>query len=92
MSTTATVTQSPITAENVLRLFPDINTSLIGTAHSTANDADLAGYDEEQIRLMEEVCIVVSENDEPIGSGSKKTCTLPLARRDSLHPLLHSKY
>jgi len=78
MSTTATVTQPSITAENVLRLFPDVNTSLNGTSHSTANDADLAGYDEEQIRLMEEVCIVVDENDRPIGSGSKKTCKLGL--------------
>jgi len=74
MSTTVTVTQPTITAENVSRLFPDVNTTLIGNAHSTVNDADLAGYDEEQIRLMEEVCIVVSENDTPIGSGSKKTC------------------
>lgn len=74
MSATVTVTQPAITAENVLRLFPDINTSLIGSTHSTVNDADLAGYDEEQIRLMEEVCIVIDENDKPIGSGSKKTC------------------
>ena len=76
MSTTVTQTQ-PITAENVLRLFPDVNTTLIGGERSTATqDADLAGYDEEQIRLMDEMCIVLDENDKPIGSASKKICTL----------------
>jgi len=75
MSTTVTVTQPAITADNVLRLFPEVNTSLIGAASSSNNDADLAGYDEEQIRLMDEVCIVLDENDKPIGSASKKTCT-----------------
>lgn len=78
MTTTVTVTQPSITAENVLQLFPDVNASLIGTAQSTANDTDLTGYDEEQIRLLEEVCIVISENDTPIGSCSKKTCKLGL--------------
>ena len=38
------------------------------------SDNDLQGYDEEQIRLMEEVCIVLDENDVPIGSASKKVC------------------
>ena len=66
MSTTAT-TQTraePITAETILRLFPDIDTS--GEA--------LEGHDEEQIRLMDEVCIVLDENDMPIGKASKKVC------------------
>lgn len=76
MSTTTTVTQThSITADNVIRLFPDVNTSLATTSRSSAPDADLTGYDEEQIRLMEEVCIVLDENDVPIGSASKKTCT-----------------
>ncbi|KAI9679419.1 MAG: isopentenyl-diphosphate delta-isomerase idi1 [Caeruleum heppii] len=75
MSTTTTVTQTaPITAENVLRLFPEIDTRV--TATGQASDGDLAGYDEEQIRLMDEVCIVLDENDKPIGSASKKTCHL----------------
>lgn len=71
MSTTATITQAeePITAENVLRLFPDIDTSL-----ARNSDNDLAGYDEEQIRLMDEVCIVLDQNDMPIGSASKRVC------------------
>lgn len=66
MSTT-TVTETraePITAQTILRLFPDIDTS--GEA--------LEGHDEEQIRLMDEVCIVLDENDVPIGTASKKLC------------------
>lgn len=63
-----------ITAENVLRLFPDINTSL---ATSSREASELEGYDEEQVRLMDEVCIVLDEDDQPIGSASKKTCTPP---------------
>ncbi|TVY45362.1 Isopentenyl-diphosphate Delta-isomerase [Lachnellula subtilissima] len=67
MSTTTTVTQTePITAQNILRLFPDIDTSSAG----------LDGHDEEQIRLMDEVCIVLDENDKPIGNFSKKICHL----------------
>lgn len=70
MSSTTTQTQA-ITADNILRLFPEINTSL---AHAAAN-SELDGYDEEQVRLMEEVCIVLDEDDNPIGSASKKICT-----------------
>ena len=74
-TTTTTVAQpQPITAENILRLFPQINTSL-ANATSATHDNDLDGYDEEQIRLMDEVCIVLDENDLPIGSASKKVCT-----------------
>jgi len=61
---TETVTAQPITAQHILRLFPDIDTS---------GDA-LDGHDEEQIRLMDEVCIVTDENDVPIGKASKKIC------------------
>lgn len=35
---------------------------------------DLKEYDEEQVRLMEEMCIVVDENDKRVGADSKKTC------------------
>lgn len=34
----------------------------------------LDGYDEEQVRLMEERCILVDENDKTYGEGSKKRC------------------
>jgi isopentenyl-diphosphate delta-isomerase len=63
---TATTTAEPITADSILRLFPDIDTS----------GAALEGHDEEQIRLMDEVCIVLDENDMPIGTASKKLCHL----------------
>lgn len=65
MSNTTTLTSSePITAQSILRLFPDIDTS----------SAELDGHDAEQIRLMDEVCIVLDENDKPIGNFSKKIC------------------
>ena len=69
--------QSP-SAQHILRLFPEINTHLATQAqtNSVTQDADLSGYDEEQIRLMDEVCIVLDEDDNPIGSASKKICHL----------------
>jgi isopentenyl-diphosphate Delta-isomerase len=72
MSTTTTTTETaPISAETILRLFPDIDTT----------SEALSGHDEEQIRLMDEVCIVLDENDVPIGKASKKICmhALPTA-------------
>lgn len=64
MSTTTTTSTEAITAESILRLFPDIDTSTEA----------LSGHDAEQIRLMDEVCIVLDENDMPIGNASKKAC------------------
>lgn len=54
----------PMTADTILRLFPDIDT----------NSEALSGHDEEQIRLMDEVCIVLDDNDMPVGKASKKLC------------------
>jgi isopentenyl-diphosphate Delta-isomerase len=73
-----------ITAANVTELFPEVHTRLIGedlpptaSIDNGSNDAsDLAGYDEEQIRLMDEVCVVLDNDDNPIGSASKKACHL----------------
>lgn len=39
---------------------------------------DLKQYDEEQARLMEEMCIVVDENDKRIGADTKKICEFVL--------------
>ena len=79
MSTTATTTvQEPITAANVIRLFPDVQSTYPPSHRSQSTstaDNELAGYDEEQIKLMDEVCIVLDNDDNPIGSASKKTCT-----------------
>ncbi|OJD27941.1 isopentenyl-diphosphate delta-isomerase [Blastomyces percursus] len=79
-NTTTTTAATAITAENVTTLFPDVDLSLARATAQTQNSAreggELEGYDEEQIRLMDEVCIVLDENDKPIGSASKKTCHL----------------
>ncbi|KAI9137048.1 NUDIX hydrolase domain-like protein [Paraphysoderma sedebokerense] len=37
---------------------------------------DLNGYDPEQVKLMEEMCIVIDENDKAIGADTKKNCHL----------------
>ncbi|KAJ2820640.1 isopentenyl-diphosphate delta-isomerase idi1 [Coemansia erecta] len=37
---------------------------------------DLSQYDEEQVRLMSEMCILLDENDAAIGAASKKQCHL----------------
>ncbi|RKP36074.1 isopentenyl-diphosphate delta-isomerase [Dimargaris cristalligena] len=37
---------------------------------------NLTNYDEEQARLMEEKCILIDENDRPLGFESKKNCHL----------------
>lgn len=68
-TTTVTVTETrtePMTADTILRLFPDIDTS----------SEALSGHDEEQIRLMDEVCIVLDDNDMPVGKASKKLCMM----------------
>ena len=56
-------------------------TSTTATAQPPATeDVELTtaqGYDDEQIRLMEEVCIVIDENDQPLRTGTKKECTAP---------------
>lgn len=54
--------------------------SLYRSVHSSSDirnkmlAPDLQNYDEEQVRLMGEMCIVVDENDKRIGAESKKTC------------------
>lgn len=82
MSTTTTTTTTEvaqaITADNVRTLFPDVNTGLataLSNNSSAREGGELTGYDEEQIKMMDEVCIVLDENDIPIGSASKKICT-----------------
>lgn len=43
---------------------------------SIENDADFSGHDEEQIKLMNENCIVLDYNDNIVGTATKKTCHL----------------
>lgn len=44
------------------------------SAASLSLDPSLAGHDEEQIRLMEERCIVLDNDDKYLRDGSKKEC------------------
>jgi len=61
---------------------PSVSTTSTTTPATTSTssvteDVDLSveqGYDDEQIRLMQEVCIVIDENDQPIRPGTKKEC------------------
>ncbi|RPA87520.1 Isopentenyldiphosphate isomerase [Ascobolus immersus RN42] len=62
-----------IVEADIVREFPEIVSNQNGIDSS---DLQSAGYDPEQIRLMEEVCIVLDSNDKPIGTGSKKLCHL----------------
>ncbi|ANB12385.1 isopentenyl-diphosphate delta-isomerase IDI1 [Sugiyamaella lignohabitans] len=66
--------------DNISEHFPDVfPISGLGSGSSSASDNDrdlFAGHDEEQIKLMDEVCIVLDWNDKPIGGASKKTCHL----------------
>lgn len=62
-----------------------------GTDAPTDDSLALSGYDEEQVRLMEEQCIVVSPNDEPLRSGSKKECHL-MTNILPPHSLLHRAF
>lgn len=43
-------------------------------------DVDLEAYDEEQVRLMEERCILVDDQDVAYGEGSKKRCESGIVR------------
>ncbi|PWY72884.1 Isopentenyldiphosphate isomerase, partial [Aspergillus heteromorphus CBS 117.55] len=79
-----------ITAENVCQLFPDVQPlSLSQTAThptSTTVHPELVGRDEEQIRLMNEMCIVVDEDENEIGMASKRAChLLPNITQGLLH-------
>lgn len=77
---------------NILSVVPDVNpihesASRPSTGSSTEDDSKLfEGHNEEQIKLMEEVCIVLNYDDKPIGSASKKTChVLPNIAAGLLH-------
>ncbi|KAF9403648.1 hypothetical protein BGZ94_004547, partial [Podila epigama] len=37
-----------------------------------AVDVDLSAYDDEQVKLMEEMCIVLDRDDKRIGANTKK--------------------
>lgn len=74
-TTTPKSTTNTLNASNVQKVVPEVNTDLAQSHRTEEKNDDLEGYDEEQIRLMDEVCIVLDEDDNPIGSASKKVCT-----------------
>ncbi|CUM63013.1 uncharacterized protein PRCAT00000575001 [Priceomyces carsonii] len=48
-----------------------------GSASETDGSENVfEGHDEEQIRLMDELCIVLDYYDKPVGAGTKKLCHL----------------
>ncbi|ODQ80863.1 hypothetical protein BABINDRAFT_161059 [Babjeviella inositovora NRRL Y-12698] len=79
MSSYAKLVQS-LSPEKILADFPDVtplaHTSGAPRSSGSSNDAVLAGHDEEQIRLMEELCIACDWEDKPVGAVTKKACHL----------------
>lgn len=66
---------------DILSEWPDIvpikNISgLYSQSSGSEKEEVFDGYDEEQIRLMDELCIVLDYDDKPIGAGTKKLCHL----------------
>lgn len=81
-----TTCNAQTTSYPLLTLHPPHTMTATLTTTATARDSsetsqtsalatiELEGYDEEQIRLMEERCILVTPEDEAYGDVSKKTC------------------
>lgn len=72
-----------LSAEDILNDFPEViplqkrpNTKSSESSSEDAKDKVFSGHDEEQIRLMNENCIVLDWNDEAVGAGTKKLCHL----------------
>lgn len=66
--------------QDILTKWPEVTplkkiSGIPRSAGSDSSDSDLFdGHDEEQIRLMEELCIVLDYDDKPVGAGTKKLC------------------
>lgn len=72
-----------LAAEDILEKFPEViplqkrpNTHSSESSADDAKDKVFSGHDDEQIRLMNENCIVLDWEDEAIGAGTKKLCHL----------------
>ncbi|CDO95247.1 unnamed protein product [Kluyveromyces dobzhanskii CBS 2104] len=79
-STYAELVQS-LEPNDILEKFPEVialnNRPNTHSSESSSKDDNLLeGYDEEQIRLMNENCIVLDWEDNAIGAGTKKMCHL----------------
>ena len=71
---------SPFTSLNMAAVANEVPRSLA--------TIDLSQYDPEQSRLMDERCIVVDEQDRPIGALDKKTCM----HHDSSQDMILTQY
>ncbi|KAG7884998.1 hypothetical protein KL938_001255 [Ogataea parapolymorpha] len=71
-----------LTREDILTKFPEVTpleattgeSSSSTTNGSTTYNSFFRGHDEEQIKLMDENCIVLDYDDRAIGAGTKKLC------------------
>ncbi|KAH3679622.1 hypothetical protein WICMUC_000854 [Wickerhamomyces mucosus] len=69
-----------LTKDQILTKFPDVvKLSQITGSSSSIGSTNISeeifqGHDKEQIKLMEELCIVLDYNDNAIGAGTKKLC------------------
>lgn len=78
---TRTITQTvsrpkPVQSRNGLHKFPPASARRckLSTAPPPKDDLSSKKYDAEQLRLMEELCIVIDKNDVPLRAGTKKEC------------------
>lgn len=70
--------------DEILKAFPEVvplaQSSLVASLESSqgsgAVETHFEGHDEEQIRLMNENCIVLDYDDQVVGAGTKKLCHL----------------
>ncbi len=60
-------------------------TSVPGIASLSSSLELLSGKDEEQIKLMEELCIVLDYSDKPVGAGTKKLYVMENINAGLLH-------
>ncbi|AMD19621.1 HCL530Cp [Eremothecium sinecaudum] len=72
-----------LTQEEVLEMFTEVipvnnrpNSHSSASSTLDAGDTVFKGHDEEQIKLMNENCIILDWDDNMIGSGTKKLCHL----------------
>ncbi|KAI3403174.1 IDI1 [Candida oxycetoniae] len=75
-----------LTPEAIIKKWPEITPlkKISGIPRSSGSDTSVStsqedldlfnGHDEEQIRLMDELCIVLDYDDKPLGAGTKKLC------------------
>lgn len=68
-----------LTAEEILKTWSEITplreiSGIPKSAGSNADEKIFEGHNEEQIKLMDELCIVLDNDDKPLGAGTKKLC------------------